>query len=86
MWLKNKEALSKEDIIDILNACSDIRLKSHVLLLAATGMRATEALSIRIKDLDLKSSPAKLFVRGEYTKTRTDRIVFLTEVTHQLNS
>jgi integrase len=87
VWLKNKEALSKEDIIDILNACSDIRLKSYVLLLAATGMRATEALSIRIKDLDLKSSPAKLFVRGEYTKTRTDRIVFLTkEVTHQLNS
>jgi integrase len=78
--------LSKEDIIDILNACSDIRLKSYILLLAATGMRATEALSIRIKDLDLKSSPAKLFVRGEYTKTRTDRIVFLTEVTHQLNS
>jgi integrase len=49
------------------------------MLLAATGMRATEALSIRIKDLDLKSSPAKLFVRGEYTKTRTDRIVYLTE-------
>jgi integrase len=49
------------------------------MLLAATGMRATEALSIRIKDLDLKSSPAKVFVRGEYTKTRTDRTVFLTE-------
>jgi len=84
---KNKEALSKEDISDILNACSDIRLKTYVILLAATGMRATEALSIRIKDLDLNSGPAKLFVRGEYTKTRTDRIVFLTEeVTHQLNS
>ena len=50
-------------------------------------MRATEALSIRVKDLDLKSSPAKLFVRGEYTKTRADRVVFLSEeVTHQLNS
>jgi integrase len=49
------------------------------MFLAATGMRATEALSIRIKDLYLKSSPAKVFVRGEYTKTRTDRIVFLTE-------
>jgi integrase len=76
---RSKEALSKEDIIDILNTCSDIKLKTYVMLLAATGMRATEALSIRIKDLDLKSSPAKLFVRGEYTKTRTDRIVYLTE-------
>jgi integrase len=84
---KNKEALSKEDIIDILNACSDIRLKTYVMLLAATGMRATEALSIRIKDLDFDTSPAKVFVRGEYTKTRTDRTVFLTEeITQQLNS
>src|SRR6476659_10835400 len=84
---KNKEALSKEDIADILNHCSDIKLKTYVILLAATGMRATEALHIRIKDIDLNSGPAKLFVRGEYTKTRTDRIVFLTEeVTHQLNS
>jgi integrase len=83
----SKEALSKEDIIDILNTCSDIRLKTYVMLLAATGMRATEALSIRIKDLDLKSSPAKLSVRGEYTKTRTDRTIFLTqEMVQQLTS
>jgi integrase len=84
---RSKEALSKEDIIDILNTCSDIRLKTYVMLLAATGMRATEALSIRIKDLDLKSNPATVFVRGEYTKTRTDRTVFLTdEMMQQLNS
>jgi len=84
---KNKEALSKEDIIDILNACSDIRLKTYVMMLAATGMRATEALSIRIKDLDLGSQPARLFVRGEYTKTRVDRTVFLTEeIAEQLNA
>jgi integrase len=42
---KNKEALSKEDISDILNACSDIRLKTYVMLLASTGMRAEEAFS-----------------------------------------
>lgn len=29
---KTKEALSKEDIIDILNACSDIRLKTYLML------------------------------------------------------
>ncbi|HJT47717.1 MAG TPA: site-specific integrase [Nitrososphaeraceae archaeon] len=84
---KNKEALSKEDIINILNACSNIRLKTYVMLLAATGMRATEALSVRNKDFDFNSNPAKLFVRGEYTKTRTDRTIFLTEeIKHQLNA
>jgi integrase len=84
---KNKEALSKDDVTDILNACSDIRLKTYVMLLAAGGFRAVEALSLRIKDLDLESKPARAFVRGEYTKTKTDRIVFLTdEVTQQLKS
>ena len=76
---KSKEALSKEDVSDILNACSDIRLKTYVMLLAATGFRAVEALSIRIKDLHLESQPAKIFVRGEFTKTKTDRHIFLTE-------
>jgi integrase len=51
------------------------------------NLHCCEALSVRIKDLDFKSNPAKVFVRGEYTKTRTDRIVFLTEeMAQQLNS
>jgi integrase len=56
---KNKEALSKEDVIEILNACSDIRLKAYVMFLAAGGFRAVEALCIRIKGLDFESNPAK---------------------------
>jgi len=84
---RNKEAISKEDIVEILNTASDIRLKTFTMLLAATGMRAGEALSIRVKDLDFDSNPSKLAIRGEYTKTRTDRTIFLTaEVAHQLKS
>jgi integrase len=84
---KSKEALSKDDVVDILNACSEIRLKTYVMFLAAGGFRAVEALSVRIKDLDLESKPARIFVRGEYTKTKADRTVFLTEeVTQQLTS
>jgi integrase len=84
---KKKAALSKEDIVEILNACDNIRLRTYVMLLAATGMRAVEALSIRIKDIDFDSTPVKLFVRGEYTKTKADRTIFLTEeVTQQLKS
>jgi integrase len=84
---KTKEALSKEDVIDILNTCSDIRLKTYLMLLASTGMRPVEALSMRVKDLDLNSNPSRLFVRGEYTKTRSDRTIFLTqELDNQLSS
>jgi integrase len=82
---KKKEVLSKEDIIEILNVCDNIRLRTYVMLLAATGMRAVEALSTRITDLDLNSNPPTLSVRGEYIKTKVDRIIFLTEeVTQQL--
>ena len=75
---RNKEAIDKNDIVNILNGCSDIKLKTYVMLLACTGLRATEALSIRIKDLNLESIPAKVTIRGEYTKTKVDRYVFLT--------
>src|SRR5918995_1457585 len=82
---RNKEALSKEVIIDILNACSDIRLKTYVMFLACTGCRAVEALSIRYIDLDEASNPAKILIRGEFTKTKVDRVVLLTsEMTKQL--
>jgi integrase len=44
---RHKEAIDKTDIIKIVNGCSDLRLKTYVMLLASTGLRATEALSIR---------------------------------------
>ena len=84
---RHKEAIDKEDIIKILNGCSDLRLKTYVLLLSSTGLRATEALSIRIKDLNFGSNdgPSKAIIRGEYTKTKVDRYVFLTrEMEHQM--
>ena len=52
---RHKEAIDKENIIKILNGCSDLRLKTYVMLLASTGLRATEALSIRLKDFDITS-------------------------------
>jgi integrase len=76
-----KEALEKKTIVEILNACSDIRLKTYVMLLTSTGMRPSEALSTTISDYDFKSNPPKLHLRGEYTKTKTDRIIFLTQET-----
>jgi integrase len=83
----NKEALVKVDVINILNACSDIRLKTYVMFLAATGCRASEATSIRIIDLDLASTPAKVLIRGECTKTKVERTVFLTaELAAQLKN
>jgi integrase len=54
------------------------------MLLAGTGMRATEALALRHKDFDFdddnrNNGQAFVRIRGEFTKTRTDRDVFLTK-------
>ena len=86
--VRHKEAIDKQEIREILLKCSDIKLKTYVMLLAATGMRATEALALRYKDFDFgdgndnnnnDNRQAFVRIRGEFTKTRTDRYVFLTK-------
>ena len=77
---KNKEAIDKEDIIKVLNGCSNLRLKTYVMLLASTWSKSPETLSIRNRDLNLESNPAaKITIRGEYTKTKVDCYIFLTK-------
>jgi integrase len=81
--IRHKEAISKEEIRDILLKCSNFKLKTYLMLLASTGMRATEALALRHKDFDFddennNNRQAFVRIRGEFTKTRTDRYVFLT--------
>jgi integrase len=75
---RKKDALTKGDIMNIINSCSNIRLKTYALLLASTGMRATEALSTRMCDYELDSDHPCVAIRGEYTKTKEDRNVLLT--------
>jgi integrase len=80
---RDKQALTRADIVKILESCSNIKLKTYVLLLAATGARASEACSLRLCDLDLDNSIAH--VRGEYTKMKVDRNLYLTsELVQQL--
>jgi len=63
----------------------DHELKDIRDVFSSWWIRAVEGLSLRIKDLELESKPARVFLRGEYTKTKTDREIFLTdEVTQQL--
>ena len=67
------------DIQYVLNACSNIKLKTYILCLAATGCRASETLSIRHRDLNFESNPPTAFIRGEFTKTKTSRTIMLTD-------
>jgi integrase len=71
------QPLEKGDVRKIIQACQSPRLQAYVLLLAGSGMRAAEALSVRLKDIDFEKRRIEL--RAEYTKTKTARTVYLTE-------
>lgn len=74
-----EQPLDASNIRDILLVCSNRRLKAYLLTLASGGMRATEALAIRLKDIDFSSSPTKIHLRKEFSKTRTARDIFISQ-------
>lgn len=70
-------ALGKDTVRRIILGIEEIRLHTYCILLAATGMRANEALSIRVKDIDWRNK--KVALRAEFTKTKRGRYCYLTE-------
>ena len=76
---EDEEALDASDIRTLLLSCSSRRLKPYLLVLASGGMRTSEALAIRIKDLDFSTSPTKVHIRKEYAKTRVARDVYISD-------
>ena len=76
---EEEQALDQDDIRNILLKCNNRRLKVYILILASSGLRAIEACAIRLRDLDFQSNPTKLHVRGEYTKTKVSRDIFISD-------
>lgn len=55
----------------------DVKGRALVLVLASSGMRINEALSVTLDDVDLNTKPACVTVRGENAKTGDTRITFM---------
>jgi integrase len=79
IYREDERPLEVEDVRKILLACSHRRLKAYLLMLASGGMRATEALTVRLKDIDFDKSPTKIHLRKEYTKTHVARDVYISD-------
>jgi integrase len=79
IYHEDEEAIDDNDVRDILQHCSNRRLKAYLLVLASGGMRAVEALAIRESDLDLSVSPAEVRIRKEYAKTKRERRIFISD-------
>jgi integrase len=96
LYKEDEAAMDANDVREILNHCDNRRLKAYLLVLASGGMRAIEALAIRESDInwnginfdDLEdvSEPAGVKIRKEYTKTKRERHIFISnEAARYLN-
>ena len=70
VYREDEEALDIQDIRKILFSCNNRRLKTYLLVLASGGLRVSEGLAIRLKDIDFTINLTKIHIRKEYTKTR----------------
>lgn len=76
---EDEEPLDAADIRKILLSCNNRRVKAYLLVLASGGLRATEAIMLRLKDVDFSVSPTKLHIRSEFAKTRVGREVYISD-------
>lgn len=74
------------DTIRVILQHVDVKGRALILVLASSGMRINEALSVTLDDVDLESVPAVINVRGETTKTGDTRMSFISaEATQAVN-
>jgi integrase/recombinase XerD len=72
---KLPEVFSKEEIKRILNAIQNVKHKLMLGLMYSSGLRVSEAVSVRVKDFDFQGK--LLFVRG--AKGAKDRTTIISE-------
>jgi integrase len=71
-----EEPLTLSDIRELLEYNHNDRLRTFILLLASSGMRALEACSLRMQDVDFTTNPTTIHIRGNKTKTKRGRIIY----------
>lgn len=72
---KKKEFLSKEEIVNMRDACKTLRETALLDFLLSTGVRVSELTSLNIKDVDFSKEEVNIYA----TKTRAFRTGYLNE-------
>ncbi len=80
--------LSLDQVHVLRSVCaSDTRVFAIVVMLLETGMRAGEIVRLKIDDVDLESTERRIVVRGVNSKSKKDRVIYLSaETTRALQS
>lgn len=74
---RRKEVVTKDMLVRILGVVS-FKLRVVFLIALSSGMRIGEIGGLRLSDIDFSSTPTKVRIRAETTKTREERETFLT--------
>jgi integrase len=74
---RRKEPITKEMLARIMSAVS-FKLRVVFLVALSSGMRIGEIGGLRLSDIDFTSTPTRIRIRAETTKTREERETFLT--------
>lgn len=79
VYYEEEEPIDARDIRQMLLNCHNRRLKAFILVLASSGLRASEACAIRLCDIDFTVRPTKIHVRKEFAKTRVSRDIWISD-------
>lgn len=74
-----KYALDHETVAKIIEGMNNFEFKALSTLLASTGMRVMEAITMHPEDFDFNSFPVLVNIRAKQTKTKEARTVYLTK-------
>ena len=74
-----KKALDSQAIRTLLQACTNQRLKALLCMLASSGARVMEILTLKNSDIDLSKIPVRISLKAENTKTDTDRDILVSK-------
>jgi integrase len=83
IYNEEEQAIDAQDIRNLLQHCNNRRLKAYLLVLASSGARAMEALTLRESDIDLsgiyndESNPGIIKIRKEYSKNNSERTIYI---------
>lgn len=79
IYYEEEEPVDAKDIRQMLLNCHNRRLKTYILVLASSGLRAIEACAIRLCDVDFAVRPTRIHVRKEFAKTGASRDVWISD-------
>ncbi|MEM0233235.1 MAG: site-specific integrase [Candidatus Nezhaarchaeales archaeon] len=78
-YVVNESMLPPLELLKNAVKIADIRARTAILVMASSGLRIGELVNLKLKDVEIDSSPAVIRVRGAGAKERKSRVTFMSD-------